>query len=58
MFFLIDIEGEIVILLLNKESVRMWDGGVLLWTRNRDFWVMYNAANYVGYFVTKARLLA
>ena len=34
MFFLIDIEGEIVILLLNKKSVRMWDGGLLLWTRN------------------------
>jgi len=30
MFFLIDIEGEMVILLLNKESVRVWDGGVLL----------------------------
>jgi hypothetical protein len=30
MFFLIDIEGEIVILLRNKESVRMWDDGVLL----------------------------
>jgi hypothetical protein len=29
MFFLIGIEGEIVILLLNKDSVRMWNGGVL-----------------------------
>jgi len=58
MFFLIDIEGEIVILLLNKKSVRMWDGGLLLWTRNWDFWMMYNVVNYLGYFVTKAGLLA
>ena len=57
MFFLMYIEGEIVILLLNKESVRMWDGGVLLWTLNWDFWMMYNVANYLDCFVTKAGLL-